>query len=88
MCKKKKKKKEEATAATATADFARGPQFAGDASKSKVLLVALTSVARILVLLGRWTKKQNATAAAAAAAAATLVDREPVALKRIDCQRS
>ena len=52
MCKKKKKKKEEATAATATADFARGPQFAGDASKSKVLLVALTSVARILVLLG------------------------------------
>ena len=87
MCKKKKKKKEEATAATATADFARGPQFAGDASKSKVLLVALTSVARILVLLGRWTKKQNATAAAAAAAA-TLVDREPVALKRIDCQRS
>ena len=86
MCKKKKKKKEEATAAAAaTADFARGPQFAGDASKSKVLLVALTSVARILVLLGRWTKKQNASAAAAAA---TLVDREPVALKRIDCQRS
>lgn len=87
MCKKKKKKKEEATAAAAaTADFARGPQFAGDASKSKVLLVALTSVARILVLLGRWTKKQNASEAAAAAA--TLVDREPVALKRIDCQRS
>ena len=86
MCKKKKKKKEEATAAAAaTADFARGPQFAGDASKSKVLLVALTLVARILVLLGRWTKKQNASAAAAAA---TLVDREPVALKRIDCQRS
>ena len=87
MCKKKKKKKEEAiAAAAATADFARGPQFAGDASKSKVLLVALTSVARILVLLGRWTKKQNASAAAAAAT--TLVDREPVALKRIDCQRS